>query len=515
MYSLLFEYQEKERLMSNVTIPISLTLTFSQMSGGANVRWESDVTNIPSSQFVSPYSTADLKLVIHALDVLQYPNYPLPMTRSQERLFTFNDEDQVQLDTLGLWDSAGRVHAAAPQHVGRTLYRALTIDAKGSQALATVRDTATYNGQPIEFRLRFPPEMIDLSALPWELLWDDGPTPLLLSRGQLAACTRHLDLAQALPPPHQRTRTLHVLPIAPLADIPDVVRAEEREARVKAWGALIASSQVIMEPDVTPATPRNLVDAIQKAKLRGQSPDIIHYYGHGRYKDGEGALLLDLEGGGRNWISASTLMALFGDVRLVMLYACQTAMVEADADSLLTGVAPALSAAGVPFVVAMQLTTRIAAATRSSEVIYRALAAGQSLQDAVSLARQALFIDEQDRVSWYVPSIYIRSRETGPAYLLAPEAKPAATTSAQSTRPPARHGTSQSIVASGGAKIRKVSQRGGADSNQRITAKNKGLVSDSEQIAQHASRQNMTADTGTIEGAYQSDEADKETPDEP
>ncbi|HEX9370377.1 MAG TPA: CHAT domain-containing protein, partial [Roseiflexaceae bacterium] len=376
------------------------------------VRWESDVLGVRESRFTPPYRGADLTLVIRALDVLQYPNYPNPETPGQRRRFTFGAEEQARLAALGLWD-AGRVRIDAHQRVGRALYRALAADPAGAQALGTARDHATASGQDLALALRFPPGAVEIAALPWELLWDDGPTPLLLSRGRLAGCARHLDLAEALPPPRGRAGPLRILAIAPQAGIPEEVRAEERAARHAAWQPLLERGQVVID-EVRPATRRALVDAIQA----GPPPDIVHYYGHGRYAGGAGALLLDSPEADWSWTSASALVTLLGGVRLIALYACQGAMVDDSPLGLLSGVAPALSAAGAPLVIGMQLTTRIAAGTRASGVIYRAIVAGQSVQAAVGQARQALYVEEDDRTSWYVPALYIRSRDTGPAYLL-------------------------------------------------------------------------------------------------
>jgi CHAT domain-containing protein len=108
---------------------------------------------------------------------------------------------------------------------------------------------------------------------------------------------------------------------------------------------------------------------------------------------------------------------VLGDVRLVVIHACQSAMVDDDG-GLLTGVAPALSIV-TGAVVAMQLTVRIEAATRFAEVFYEELlGTGCSLQEAVARGRQVLFTEEPDSASWYVPTLYIRSREPQPVYLL-------------------------------------------------------------------------------------------------
>jgi hypothetical protein len=89
-----------------------------------------------------------------------------------------------------------------------------------------------------------------------------------------------------------------------------------------------------------------------------------------------------------------------------------------DAGGLLTGLAPALSIF-TGAIVAMQLSVRIDAATRFSEVFYdQLLGQRHSLQAAVARARQVLFTEVPDGTSWYVPTLYLRTRETRPFYLI-------------------------------------------------------------------------------------------------
>jgi len=194
-------------------------------------------------------------------------------------------------------------------------------------------------------------------------------------------------------------------------------------------------------------------------------------------------LLLDTDDRERDWTSASTLMALLGGVRLVALFACQGAMVGPSEHALLSGVAPALSAAGAPLVIGMQLTTRVDAAIRASGIIYRALATGQSVQDAVGLARQALFVEEPDRASWYLPALYIRSRETGPVYLLAPTAAP-----------PTAAGTSQTIVARKKSKASGIQMHGSAGAQQQVVADTGSTVERARLHAAEASTQEIRAE---------------------
>jgi CHAT domain-containing protein len=146
-------------------------------------------------------------------------------------------------------------------------------------------------------------------------------------------------------------------------------------------------------------------------------PDVIHYFGHGTYRDGKGFLVFDDGKGGKDLVSAERLVAVLGNIRLIVIHACQSAMVDDDG-GLLTGVAPALSIVSGA-VVAMQLTIAIPAATRFSQVFYdQLLTKEKSLQEAVAQGRQVLFTEAADGASWYVPTLYIRGREQQALYLI-------------------------------------------------------------------------------------------------
>jgi hypothetical protein len=390
------------RVSSTVLDAILLILRFMPRGDIAEITWEADVIGRRISKFRSPFDADTLPTIIKALDAIQWPTHPDGGPQ-------FNQSERAQLTVHSLWEG-NRVVPDADHRIGREIYTALIADPEGATALRTVRDHATAQGLSLSYLLRLPPEATELAAHPWELLWDEHGA-LLLSRGRLATCIRYLDLDQALPPPAPPRTTLRILAIAPRAGIPESVRTAEREARTTAWSELLKAGMVEME-ELSLATPVGLVDRIQA----GPPVDIVHFYGHGRYKNGQGALLFDSPGGGQTWLSADRLAAVLGQTRLIMLHACQSAMISEA--GLLTGIAPALSAAGVPAVVAMQLTVRVEAATRFVGLVYRALARGESVQRAVSLARQALYIEEDDRASWYVPTLTIRARDIGPLRLV-------------------------------------------------------------------------------------------------
>lgn len=377
---------------------LTLSLRFSPSPDAALVSWESEAFGNVSSRMVPPYRGDDVDLVVRALEQLQ------------TAAVTFAPAELERLAALGIPIVGGTVQPTAPQAIGRALYQALAADPVAAAALLSARNLAINTRRTLDLRLHFPQTAVELAALPWELLWDQSETPVLLSGQQVAGCSRHLDVPMALPAPRPRGQALRILVVAPHAGIDADTRAQEQAERSAALAPLIASAEVVVQ-EVSPATRRALVDAVQA----GPPPDIVHFVGHGRYTDGKGWLILDGPGGKWDRVPVGQLTPLFSGARLVVLCACQGGM--AGEAGLLTGVAPALSAAGVPAVVAMQLSVRQSAAIRFSEVMYRGLARGEPLQRAVVQARQALYIEDTDGASWYVPTLTIRTRDLGPLYL--------------------------------------------------------------------------------------------------
>jgi hypothetical protein len=273
---------------------------------------------------------------------------------------------------------------------------------------------------PINYLLRFPADAVALAALPWEAMHDDRQ-PLLLSSGgrTIDSCTRYLDLDEPISPPLPVGRKLHVLALSPDYGISPDLRDEERAARVKSWERLRVAGLLEWD-ELAPVTMSKL-----DARLRsGPRPDVIHYYGHGIYEQGQGFLFFDHPSlnGASDMVSASRLAAQLGEIRLIMIHACQSAMVlkTAGTGGILTGVAPALSAVAEA-VVAMQLSVRVDAAIAFADVFYEEIARGRSLQAAVADARRALYATESDGASWYVPTLYLRTREHKPVHLIAPQ----------------------------------------------------------------------------------------------
>lgn len=387
---------------------LALELTF-ELTGPheASVRWESDVLGVRQSRLVLPYSETDLPLVLNALDYLQ----------SSQGHPGFSAEAMARLEALGLAVS-GLLTLQAHRAVGTALFRALTQDTRGGEALATARNMSIATGAPLAISLHFSPDAVALAALPWELLWDERPEPLLISLGREATLNRHLDLAAALPPARTGGRSLGILPVIPQAGVSAQEHQEERAAREAAWAALQAQGDAEMLKELRPATRAALFDRLD---MLDTPPDILHFVGHGKYLHGEGHLILDEADGGWEPTPVSSLAAQLRGIRLVVLVSCQSAaLAESGGPTLamLTGAATAISAVGVPLVLAMQLTVRKTAAYRFLEIFYRNLARGRSVQEALSRGRHGLYAEEGDGASWYVPVLYVRSRERKPVFMV-------------------------------------------------------------------------------------------------
>ena len=105
-------------------------------------------------------------------------------------------------------------------------------------------------------------------------------------------------------------------------------------------------------------------------------------------------------------------MSLAGKgVRFTMLSACETSMV--DELNAWTGIAPALTLAGIPAVVGMQYAVMDANAIAFTKAMYSSLAVGQTIDEAVSAGRQAIFLHSKEAAErdWGVPVLYLRAEE--------------------------------------------------------------------------------------------------------
>ncbi|MCX6032788.1 MAG: CHAT domain-containing protein [Chloroflexi bacterium] len=273
-------------------------------------------------------------------------------------------------------------------------------------------------------RIRLKLNTYALADLPWEYAYLPQPGTPANYRGQdgflvldrRISLVRYELLGQApgsLDPVDADSLRMAVLMANPqLPGVPALNLAAEEQHIIQAIGGL-AGLQVQFYCNAT-------LDMLQDALVR--ETHIFHFAGHGTFDlkltaasggiEGKGFLLFMDESDGVVYLPAEKLAVnLRGrGVRLAVLGACQAS--RRDNVNPWTGIAPALTRAGIPAVIGMQYTIDDANAIAFSRRFYRGLAAGQPIDAAVSDGRLAIFNrggeSEQD---WGVPVLYLRAEE--------------------------------------------------------------------------------------------------------
>jgi CHAT domain len=179
------------------------------------------------------------------------------------------------------------------------------------------------------------------------------------------------------------------------------------------------------QPMLDEATAESLSSALLK------KPELFYFSGHGEFRQ-EGYIQLNGAGGGEPCRMSAVVLAkklTNAGVRVAVFGTCESA--KRDGVSEWAGVAPTLVAEGVPIVVAMQYPVFDTHAIAFSKAFYTALAAGLSVDEAVTTGRLAMlgagdgelrhlgFVDDdhdadQSRanVQWGVPVLYMRSADS-------------------------------------------------------------------------------------------------------
>lgn len=163
------------------------------------------------------------------------------------------------------------------------------------------------------------------------------------------------------------------------------------------------------------------VEVLQEALDR--PTHIFHFEGHGVFKENLGVVPGTYEGRGYLILCDSEGMAnLFPADKLALnLVRCGVRIAFLNADESanrnsshrLSGVASALVYAGIPAVIGHNGHTTVRSSTRFSKAFYRALAAGNPVDTAVTNGRLAIFNQsEDDNPEWGTPVLFLRSDDS-------------------------------------------------------------------------------------------------------
>lgn len=313
-----------------------------------------------------------------------------------------------------------RADAETVRELGQELYGLLFHD----QTLAgfiSSQAQAKERGMGLRLKLRLDDPY--LASLPWEFMADENGIPLATS---------------------PRTPLVRFIPL-PIASSPLTVTGPLRllimASKPKGLPPLaVAEEQKRIEIALEPLRQRGLVEwtiapeptrrSLQRLLLSDHC-HVLHFIGHGEFaatiQPAEGRILLEDDGGQPDPVSAGDLAILLHDsnVRLVVLNACQTATFDKQP---FRAVGPALVAAQIPAVIAVQHSILDTASKAFSEMFYTALAQGLPVDAAVAEGRKGIITAVPGALDWGLPVLYMRApdgilfRMAGPPAAAAPVA---------------------------------------------------------------------------------------------
>jgi hypothetical protein len=263
-------------------------------------------------------------------------------------------------------------------------------------------------GEPLLLRLAMTTP--DLHAVPWEALCQPGSAMGFLASAPDLLPSRCVTTSEQWQPREVRG-AVKILIIAPdggasLARIQDALKDRVTSGEVE-----------LLPPIVGPAASRDLLFG----RLRGESPHVIHFLGHGSVGENGPALRLASPGsdadssaeGGESWMPvelfAQQLAASFkSELRLVLLEACEGAQPGA-----LASAAEILASKGADAVIAHLWPVRFDVARRCSQQFYEALA-GQGVcrgdvARSLNEARRAILVSFDGSAEAFSPVLYLRA----------------------------------------------------------------------------------------------------------
>lgn len=289
---------------------------------------------------------------------------------------------------------------------GERLFDAL-LPGKVAVTFRTALGHAHGEGKRLRVRLHLrPPE---LSALPWEFLYDPQQD-LFWGISSQIVLSRYVVDAPAFREPMAVKPPLRLL--AAFSSPTDVMPLDlDREREVLTQATQQAADAGRLELHFLD----HITNAALRAALRDVRPHILHFVGHGEFDGRRGYLLFENDAGRAKRVRDRTLREFFADAphtKLAVLNACQGA--ASSAGQAISGLAPYLVQRGLPAVVAMRYPIPDETAIVFAREFYEALT--QETPTAVDVAvadgRRAIYQDvDPDRPDWGIPNVFLRAEQ--------------------------------------------------------------------------------------------------------
>ncbi|NJL29510.1 MAG: CHAT domain-containing protein [Thermoanaerobaculia bacterium] len=302
--------------------------------------------------------------------------------------------------------AGGQETRFSPRDFGAALFDALFQGSIRESYFASRGRVDTHGEMGLRLRLVFDPESAVnplVCSLPWELLYrkDAREFP---ARTLLFPVVRYLEVPRPRQPAPLPEKPRLLVAIANPRDTPPLALDAECSWIERAWAADASLEIEVLRH----ANPESLRQA-----LRDGAWEMFHFIGHGDFDPatGAGRLLFESEDGHSRPVPGAVLAETLScnrALRLAFLNACDTARLarRAGVDPF-TGVATALLMGGLPAVLAMQFPIADATAARFSHAFYRAIAAGDPVDAAVSEGRLAIYQAEPESWEWATPVLFM------------------------------------------------------------------------------------------------------------
>jgi hypothetical protein len=315
-----------------------------------------------------------------------------------------------QLDALAMRMSGVRSRSRAlnaqevslAKRVGVSLFTALF----QGDVLTAFRNSYAFarnkeQGLRIKLRLSESPQLVNY---PWELLYN-VLDKRFLALYATSPIVRYIELKETL-----RVSPV-ILPLRILVAIASPTDFEPLDV-MREWNGLLEATEKLRDLGIV------IVEQLEKPTFseleatldKNTRYNIFHFIGHGGFdrSNEEGVLCFESASGRADMVNGEMLGAILRDqgITLAVLNACEgarTSYVDPFA-----GVAQSLVYCDIPAVVAMQFEISDEAAIRCSRAIYESLAAGATIDAAVSRARKKILASGK-ALEWATPVLYSRS----------------------------------------------------------------------------------------------------------
>ena len=327
-----------------------------------------------------------------------------------------NDEEWMIAEGLLSETDTNSFHGQMRENIGKKLYQALF---KGNIEKALNQEFGKEEDLHIQIEYDFRVSANSkLSLYPWHLVHDGNE---FLAKNRVTFSYRILDNTN-YPRKKRQIDKLKVLVISSQAFDDDQSQLQNQESLIndslkKAQNEGRACLLSWYKPGEKPTFKRLRDYLTDHLKQADKLPDIIHFNGHGVFKDQSGFLLFENEKGQLDYISAEDFKDLI-DIcnpkpQLVVITACQAALAH-KSDSVFNGVAQKLLQI-VPAVVATPFSISQDSTTDFIDQFYRVLGNGQSsLLEAVKFASKAM---KHKQYEWYRLVLFLRHDGDEDGYL--------------------------------------------------------------------------------------------------